>query len=433
MSKIRNFFRKLFARSFKGKTYHVVDTNVWLSKLNELSQFDNLVVIGSVLRELDKLKGSPNNELAYQSRCATRFIKENAHKYIFDLKDYNAEKILGKDYTNQYADNRIIAAAMKYGGIISNDINVQFKARALNLEVVELDNQIEYNDSQGFKKVYMTQAEYQEFHDNRLNQNEFELLIGEYLIVLDSEKTTNEEEVFIQALKWDVEYYVHIKDKILKSVFVDEFKPRDLYQACAVDSAISNKLTIFRGKAGTAKTQISISYGLQQLHSEKINKLIIFSNSVPTKDAFYHGLVKGDLQQKLRQSTIGNILASKLGSYEQVEAMMIEEKLVLLPMSDIRGYDTTGMNALVIVTEAQNVSTSLMMLSIQRLSEDSKMIIEGDNDTQLDLPNVRGLNNGMRVASLVFRGEPYFGEVELQNIYRSELAAKAQEMQEFIK
>lgn len=413
---------------------YVVDTNVWLSNLQSLKEVNNLVVTGAVLRELDKLKSSPNRQLAYESRCATRYIKENIDTFIIDLKDYDAEVVLGSEYTNQYADNRIIASVIAggYGGVISNDINVQLKAKGLGITVKELD-EVTYDDSSGFKKVFMTKSEYNEFHDNRIDQNEFNLNIGEYLIVVDSEETTEDNEVVIQALKWDGEFYVHIQEKILKSMYVDEFEARDAYQACAVDSVMNNKITILRGKAGTAKTLIAVSYALQQLFSNKIDKLIVFSNSVPTKDAYYHGLVKGDLQQKLRQSTIGNILASKLGSYDQVEALMITEKLVLLPMSDIRGYDTTGMNALVLITEGQNVSTPLMMLSIQRLGDDGRMIIEGDNDTQLDLDNVSGLNNGMRVASLVFRGESYYGEVELQNIYRSQMAAKAQEMMNYIK
>ena len=61
---------------------YVVDTNVWLSNLNDLTNYDNLVVTGAVLRELDKLKSSSNNELAYQSRLASRHIKNNKDRII---------------------------------------------------------------------------------------------------------------------------------------------------------------------------------------------------------------------------------------------------------------------------------------------------------------------------------------------------------------
>lgn len=419
--------------------YHVVekefilaDTNAWISRLNELKHFDNLVVIGAVLRELDKLKSSSNQELAFQSREASRYIKENKNKFKFDLEDYNAEEILGKSYDNSYADNRIVACAYKNNyKVISDDLNVQFKALGFGLDIIEINERITpEEDYKGFIEVEMTQDEYKDFHDNRLGLNEFNLLINQYLIVYNSNTELDEfgHKEPIQAFKWDGQYYIHTKQKVIKSRYVDDFKSRDLYQDCAIDSVMNNSITLLRGKAGTAKTQIAICYGLQQLQSGKINKLIIFANNFPSRDAFYNGLVKGDLQQKLRQSSIGNILISKLGSYELIEAMLITEELMILPASDIRGFDSNGMNALIILTEAQNWSNDLMKLGIQRLGEDCKMIIEGDNTTQLDVIQFGGMRNGMRIASYVFRGLNYYGEVELQNIYRSPMASRAELM-----
>src|SRR5690606_32505851 len=138
------------------------------------------------LRELDKLKSSTNQQLAFDSRKATRYIKENKEKFKFDLVDYDAEAILGRSYDNGYADNRIVAQAFvnKYG-VISNDINVQFKAMGLGLEVRELSglSEIKEDNYTGFKTVEMSKEEFQDFHDTRLDQNEFDLLINEYLIV----------------------------------------------------------------------------------------------------------------------------------------------------------------------------------------------------------------------------------------------------------
>jgi predicted ribonuclease YlaK len=50
-----------------------------------------------------------------------------------------------------------------------------------------------------------------------------------------------------------------------------------------------------------------------------------------------------------------------------------------LPLSDIRGYDTTGMKAGIYITEAQNLDRSLMKLALQRVGEDCICIIDGDN------------------------------------------------------
>ena len=46
------------------------------------------------------------------------------------------------------------------------------------------------------------------------------------------------------------------------------------------------------------------------------------------------------------------MLASKLGGLSAVERMILDEKLLLLPLSDLRGYDTSGMRAGIYITEA---------------------------------------------------------------------------------
>ena len=108
--------------------------------------------------------------------------------------------------------------------------------------------------------------------------------------------------------------------------------------------------------------------------------------------------------------------------------MIQQEQLILLPLSDIRGYDTSGMNAGIYISEAQNMSVSLMKLALQRIGEDSICIIDGDAKTQVDSIEFAGNNNGMRRASKIFRGHSVYGEVELQNIHRSTIAAIAENM-----
>ena len=69
-----------------------------------------------------------------------------------------------------------------------------------------------------------------------------------------------------------------------------------------------------------------------------------------------------------------------------------------------------------------------MKLALQRIGEDSICIIEGDYKTQVDLVQYSGSNNGMRRMSEIFRGQDFYGEVELQNIYRSRIADIAERM-----
>ena len=122
------------------------------------------------------------------------------------------------------------------------------------------------------------------------------------------------------------------------------------------------------------------------------------------------------------------MLSSKIGDISGVERLIAEGKLELLPLADIRGYDTTGRKIGVYISEAQNMDIELMKLALQRIGADSIVIIDGDYDTQVDMPQYGGINNGMRRASEVFRGQDFYGEVELQNIYRSRIAQVADEM-----
>ena len=131
---------------------------------------------------------------------------------------------------------------------------------------------------------------------------------------------------------------------------------------------------------------------------------------------------------KMIDSSVGNMLSCKLGDKFMIERLVSENKLMILPMCDIRGFDTGGLSCGVYITEAQNLDISLMKLALQRIGEDSVCVIEGDYNTQVDSQLYAGKNNGMRRMSEVFRGHSVYGEVELQNIYRSEIAEIAQEM-----
>lgn len=136
----------------------------------------------------------------------------------------------------------------------------------------------------------------------------------------------------------------------------------------------------------------------------------------------------GSKNEKLLDSSIGNMLSAKLGGRIAVEQLIAQNKLELLPLSDLRGFDTTGMNCAVYIAEAQNTDIELMKLALQRIGEDSICIIDGDFNTQVDMTQYAGINNGMKRASEVFRGEDLYGEVELKNIYRARIADIAERM-----
>lgn len=136
----------------------------------------------------------------------------------------------------------------------------------------------------------------------------------------------------------------------------------------------------------------------------------------------------GSAQEKILGSQIGNFLISKIGARSEVERLVEQEKLVLLPVADCRGYDTTGMNAGIYITEAQNTTIDMMKLILQRIGEDSFCIVDGDAKSQVDMNVYSGANNGVRRLSEVFRGDKMYGEVTLKKCYRSHIAEMAERM-----
>ena len=75
--------------------------------------------------------------------------------------------------------------------------------------------------------------------------------------------------------------------------------------------------------------------------------------------------------------------------------------------------------------ESQNLTKDLMRMILQRVGENCKIIIDGDYAEQVDMDVYSGKNNGMIAASKIFRDTVLYGQVELQNIHRSPIAALA--------
>lgn len=403
---------------------YVLDTNAALNYPEIIDNY-NIVVTSHLLRELEKIESNKDKygERSFQAREVRRKLKANKDRVHIDLKDYSWKE--NDEYDNYYEDNRILQACIdnKYG-IITFDGLLAEKAQLYNVEWLDVEGDLNKDDDTytGYKEVYMTKEQLEDFY-NGVSKNTFGLLINQYLIVKDKYS----EEV-LDSFRWDGQFYLNTTSKNLKTDMFGTFKPLDFYQKCALDSLGTNKITMIKGKPGTGKSVIGINYAIHQLEKNKIDKIIFFVNPTLAKNAQPLGFYTGDKDQKLLQTSVGNMLSSKFGSKSQIEAMVQREEIILLPFGDIRGFDTTGMNALVYVIEAQNLDKELMKLGIQRLGNDSKMIIDGDFTAQVDSRAYEGRNNGMRRVSEVFRGEFYYGEVELPIIYRSEMAKRAEMM-----
>ena len=404
------------------------DTCSLLEQAGHLFDTDEYkLVISSVsLEELESIKTSARKDVnvKYAARKVLRDLEE--HYGAFEIVLYDDAYADANDVNN---DAKIISTARRFAAehpedeviFVSNDLLCRHLASLyLSVEKVE-EEEYEYD---GYKEVYLDEDGFNNLYSNP-NTNIFDLHVNEYLLVYD--KNTGE---CVDRLRWDGSTYKHLRYETFNSNWFGEIKPMkgDMYQSLAADSLANNKITLIKGPAGSGKTYLSLGFLIHKLERGKIDKIIVFCNTVATKNSAKLGYYPGTRDEKLLDSQIGNLLISKFGSRLAVEQMIDSEKLILLPMSDIRGYDTSGMRAGIYISEAQNLDVALMKLTLQRIGEDSICIIDGDCKTQVDDISFAGSNNGMRRASQVFRGSDIYGEVTLKQIHRSKIATIAEDM-----
>lgn len=400
---------------------YVVDTNVLLHGFDRLRGHE-IVITSMVLRELEKHKLSTNGQLAYLARTATRLIEEKKTLFTFDTKDYQVN--LGEDFDPHYTDNKILQCCLDNGyGLVTYDLLLKLKAHGFGIHVLDLVDQEE--PYTGYLEIDVEDERYADLCHN-LDGNYFNLLTNQYLIVKNGNK-------YVDLLRWTGESHVYVRPRGFETVYFGKFSPKDAYQRCALDSLKNNQLTMIKGKAGTGKSLIALNFAMREIERGRYDRLICFVNPMESRNSAKLGFYPGTRDEKVMDSAVGSMLCSKFGDKMVVEELMKGKekepsKLLLLPFSDIRGFDTTGMKAIVYIIEAQNLDIELMKLAVQRVGEDSKLIIDGDFEAQVDHHSYEGVNNGMRRLSEVFRGEEYYGEVELPIIYRSQLARKADEM-----
>lgn len=253
--------------------------------------------------------------------------------------------------------------------------------------------------------------------------NPFNLKVNQYFIIY------HEGEELLYKVNKDLTYSM-VSYQIFENNYFGKVKPKknDARQLAAIDSLNNNQLTMLTGKAGTGKSYLALGALFSKLQKHEIDKIYMFCNPVATRDSARLGFYAGTKDEKLLDSQVGNFLDGKIGDRIEVERLTREGKLQLLPMSDIRGFDSNGKKAGIYITEAQNSTIDLMQLALERVGEDCVCIIDGDYKKQVDLDVYSDINNGMRRVSQVYLGQDFYGEVCLKNVYRSRIAALAAQM-----
>lgn len=403
------------------------DTCALLSLQEKVYGDNEIFYISSItLQELERIKTSysKDEETKYKARKALHLLVEHEGNYQVIIYDNDWDNGILNRGIQLNDDARIIYTAYKThpeAMFITDDLSCKMiasKIFRLNVEFKK-DNVDNYT---GYKEVILSNEELANFYSVILpnDKNIYNLMVNEYLLL----KIGNQ---CVDIYKWNNKY-IKVNHRNIESKMFGKIVPKDEFQKMVIDSLYNNQLTVIRGRAGSGKSLLGLSYLFYLLERGQIDKIVMLVNPVATKDSCKFGFLPGTFLEKVLGSQIGHFLSSKIGGIEYVYQLIEQRRLEFIALADARGYDTSGMNCALYMTESQNTSIEQMKLVLSRIGEDTICVIEGDNLMQTDIHSCEGNNNGLKRICEVYKGEEYFGAVTLEKCYRSRIAEKIDEM-----
>lgn len=484
--------KSLKSASSRVKTY-VLDTNVLIHDPHCIFKFDdnNLVIPIEVLEELDSIKMEQSSERGRNARRVHRMLRELLpdsrsmaegvplatggtlsvviNKYLHDSSQQVPERF--KQFKSlldfEKKDNRIIAAALFVQEnlppptiLVSKDINVQLKARAVGLESQDYlnDKAPEEPEFRSYRKLDVSKYELQRFASEGafdLEQGEgSQLFVNEYVLLVSDEGKT------IPAR--------HYGDGVLRKLILPEYvkapggvpiRPRNLEQRFFMDALLDDTISLITcyGKAGTGKTLLSTVCAIQQAVSSSDCKYDGVSISRPVIGVGKEiGFLPGTLEEKMNPwlqpyyDALEVLIPSKEPKDPQFEnkrqrnklkekesatsgkgpqkpyEKLLESGLVEIEaLCFIRGRSIS--NRFFILDEAQQLTPHEVKTVITRISEGSKIVLIGD-PAQIDNPYVDSRSNGLVYCSNRMKGQGIAAHVQLTKGERSLLAELAADL-----
>ncbi len=496
--------------SAKAKTF-VLDTNVLLHDPQSIFKFEdnNLAIPVEVLEELDAIKTEQSTERGRNARRVHRILSEllpdsrsmhegvklhNGGTLSVIINPWLADPSL-RDTPAMIAfrailpdlakkDNRIIAAALYVKScyppptiLVTKDVNVALKARAVGLEAQDyLNDKVANVDDEGdYREIEVTIYELQRFCSE-----------GEFTLEEDTAKTlTLNEYVLLRSTEgktMPARYYgegrvcrLNIPDWV-KAPGGVPIRGRNLEQQFFMDALLDDSITLVTcfGKAGTGKTLLSIGCALHQTHDDK-SRYDGVSISRPVfalgKDI---GFLPGTMEEKMKPwlqpyfDALEVLIPSKPPKDPQFAEKKVSKKkhksasaLAMSqaalssghspmpassgPNAPMKPYERLIKSGLVeiealafirgrsiarrffILDEAQQLTPHEVKTVITRISEGSKIVLIGD-PAQIDNPYVDSRSNGLVYCHDRMKGQALAAHVKLTKGERSRLAELAADL-----
>ncbi|MDX1671829.1 MAG: PhoH family protein [Balneolaceae bacterium] len=438
-------------RSKKQKKIFVLDTSVLLYDYDAVKNFEknDIAIPITVLEELDMFKKG-NDVINLHAREFIRYLDKISDKNLLQqwiplngrshgklrvLNNENSEVDASEVFGSEKNDHRILNAVLKLREdepdkkviLVSKDINLRIKARALNIEAEDYESirikdidhlykgktELKYDDSDTIDALYNEGAlEPEEITESTPVSNHFFILKNHSSSALG----------FYNARTGKVE---PVKRRSAYGV-----TPRNAEQTFAL-SAILNPdvlLATITGAAGTGKTLLALAGALEQRRD--FRQIYMARPIVPLSNKDL-GYLPGDIKSKIdpymqplwdNLSFIKNQFPNKSKQYQNIENMVETEKLRIVPLAYIRGRSLS--NIIFIVDEAQNLTPHEVKTVITRAGENTKIIFTGDI-YQIDTPYLDAQSNGLSFLVDRMQGNDLYAHINLEKGERSELANMA--------
>ena len=441
----------------------VLDTNVLIHDPNALSRFDehDVVLPIVVVEEMDKVKRGVD-ELARNVRDVSRYLDELSEqtedlskgcplpgggRLFFEMTHRTAD-ILPESLSYNSNDNRIIAVTMllkqensgKEVILVSKDINLRIKARALGLATEDYRSDKVVDDldilSSGQQALddhtWEAMSEHMQIskaeHGNHYqliwpedlplpHLNTFVLLPGEREVALRCQAVDSE------SRRVDLhDLYSYRTDRHA----IWGVQARNLEQNMAMNLLMDAELDMVSllGLAGSGKTLLALACGLHQtLDMGLYDRILVTRATVPMGQDI--GYLPGSEKEKLEpwMGAITDNLSFLLGEEtSDVSSILGQNRIEIAALSFARGRTFT--RTWLIVDEAQNLTPHQMKTLVTRMGEGSKIIILGNN-AQIDTPYLTAHTNGLSMVTQRFASWQWSGHIVLKASERSRLAAHA--------
>lgn len=250
------------------------------------------VIMSSIsLTELEHIKTSAHkdSDIKYAARKLIALLEKHIGEYeVIPFTQTMLDKLLVKYALPNTNDMCILATAVYYDTMyhpdetifVTNDLSLKHIANLFFGEDSIISVEVSDDDYSGYKEVIMSDEQMADFYNDQCD-NKYNLLTNEYIII------RNQDNELTDILRWDGEMHKHLSVSSFSSPYFGcvTAMGKDPYQKCAVDSLLRNKITVLKGKAGSGKTTLALGYLFGELSRNHIDKIIIFCNTVATRDA----------------------------------------------------------------------------------------------------------------------------------------------------